>query len=160
MVEDKNIYWNIYATLMISIFGVMHIIATAKRWIEKMKEYQNHQIINIQINPEPAAGQQEGAPPIIQQQFNNQKHNNPFFNDKQVYIIAVVTFVGVGATLFFHLYLDLDQCEVLNTAAKEFLYRVLLLEPIFCKVIIPIMYLMQRKDARNFFWMTLKDILC
>ena len=52
-----------------------------------MKEYQNHQIINIQINPEPAAGQQEGAPPTIQQQFNNQKHNNPFFNDKQVYII-------------------------------------------------------------------------
>ena len=87
MVEYKNIYCNIYATLMISTFEVMHTIAMTKMWIEKMKDYQNHQIINIQINPEPAAGQQEGAPPIIQQQFNNQKHNNPFFNDKQVYII-------------------------------------------------------------------------
>ena len=43
MVEDKNIYWNIYATLMISTFGVMHTIAMTKRWIEKMKDYQNHQ---------------------------------------------------------------------------------------------------------------------
>ena len=160
MVEDKNIYWNIYATLMISTFGVMHLIAITKRRIEKMKEYQNHQIINLQINPEPAAAQQEGASPIIQQQFNNQKHNNPFFNDKQVYIIAVFTFLGVGTTLFFHLYNDLDQCKVLNTAAKEFLYRVLLIEPIIMKVIVPIMYLMQRKDAQNFFWMTSKDILC
>ena len=125
-----------------------------------IKDFQNHQIINIQINPEPAARHQECTSPVIQQQFNNQKHNNPFINDKQVYIIAVLTFLIVGTTLFFHLYLDLEQCEVLNTAAKEFLYRVLFLEPVFCKVIIPIMYLMQRKDARNFFWVTLKDILC
>ena len=160
MVEDKNIYWNIYAALMILIFGVMHIMATTKRINEKIKDNQHHQIINIQINPEPAVGHQEGASPIIQQQFNNQKHNNPFFNDKQVYIIAVFTFLGVGTTLFFHLYNDLDQCKVLNTAAKEFLYRVLLIEPIIMKVIVPIMYLMQRKDAQNFFWMTSKDILC
>ena len=160
MVEDKNIYWNIYAALMILIFGVMHIMATTKRIIEKIKDNQHHQIINIQINPEPAATHQEGTSPVIQQQFNNQKHNNPFINDKQVYIIAVLTFLIVGTTLFFHLYLDLEQCEVLNTAAKEFLYRVLFLEPIVFKVVIPIMYLMQRKDAQNFFWMTIKDITC
>ena len=51
MVEDNNIYWNIYTVLMLSIFAVMHIMATTKRTIEKIKEYQNHQIINIQLNP-------------------------------------------------------------------------------------------------------------
>ena len=56
MVEDNNIYWNIYSILMLSIFAVMYITATTKRIIEKIKEYQNQQIINIQLNPETAAG--------------------------------------------------------------------------------------------------------
>ena len=51
MVEDNNIYWNIYSILMLSIFAVMHITSTTKRIIEKIKEYQNQQIINIQLNP-------------------------------------------------------------------------------------------------------------
>ena len=51
MVEDNNIYWTIYSILMLSIFAVMKIMATTKRIIEKIKEYQNYQIINIQLNP-------------------------------------------------------------------------------------------------------------
>ena len=51
MVEDNNIYWTIYSILMLSIFAVMKITATTKRIIEKIKEYQNYQIINIQLNP-------------------------------------------------------------------------------------------------------------
>ena len=63
MVEDNNIYWNIYSIIMLSIFAVMKITATTKRIIEKIKEYQNHQIINIQLNPETAAGHHEGTSP-------------------------------------------------------------------------------------------------
>ena len=107
-----------------------------------------------------ANGHHEGTSPIIQQQFNNQKHNNPFLNDKQVCIIAIFTFLIVGTILSFHFYNDfIGQCKVLNLAAKEFLYRVLFLEPIVFKVITPIMYLIQRKDAQSFFWMTIEDII-
>ena len=161
MVEDNNIYWTIYTILMLSIFAVMQIMATTKRIIEKIKECQNQQIINIQLNPETAAGHQEGTSPIIQLQFNNQKHNNPFLNDKQVCIIAIFTFLIVGTILSFHFFNDfIGQCKVLNLALKEFLYRVLFLEPIVFKVITPIMYLIQRKDAQSFFWMTIEDIIC
>ena len=129
--------------------------------VKKIKEYQNQRIINIQLNPGTAAGHQEGTSPIIQQQFNNQKHNNPFLNDKQVCIIAVLTFLIFGTILSFHFYNDfIGQCKVLNLATKEFLYRVLFLEPIVFKVITPIMYLIQRKDAQSFFWMTIEDIIC
>ena len=108
-----------------------------------------------------AAGHHEGTSPIIQLQFNNQKHNNPFLNDKQVCIIAILTFLIVGTILSFHFYNDfIGQCKVLNLATKEFLYRVLFLEPIVFKVITPIMYLIQRKDARSFFRMTIEDIIC
>ena len=153
-------YWIIYPILMLLIFVVMHIMATAKRIIEKIKEYQNHQIINIELNPGTAAGHQEGTSPIMQQQFNNQKHNNPFLNDEQSCIIAVLTFLIVGTILSFHFYNNLYQCKVLNSALKEFLYRVLFLEPIVFKVITPIVYLIQRKDAQSFFWMTITDIIC
>ena len=36
-------------------------------------------------------------------QFNNQKHNAPFFNAKQDYIITVLLFLFAGTILSFHL---------------------------------------------------------
>ena len=52
MVERPNIFWQIYVPLMIFIFCLMHIMATTKRVIEKIKEWQTQNIVNIQINPE------------------------------------------------------------------------------------------------------------
>ena len=56
MVERPNIFWQIYVPLMIFIFCLMHIMATTKRVIEKIKEWQTQNIVNIQINPEEPEG--------------------------------------------------------------------------------------------------------
>ena len=57
MVEHPKIFWRIYGPLMAFIICIMHIMATTKRIIEKVKEYQEQNIVNmiqnlIQINPE------------------------------------------------------------------------------------------------------------
>jgi hypothetical protein len=56
MVERPNIFWQIYAPLMIFIFCLMQILATTKRIIEKIKECKKQNVNNmiqfIKINPE------------------------------------------------------------------------------------------------------------
>ena len=53
MVEHPKIFWKIYAPLMAFIICLMHIMATTKRIIEKIKEYQEQNVVNmIQITPE------------------------------------------------------------------------------------------------------------
>ena len=53
MVEHPKIFWRIYGPLMGFIICLMHIMATTKRIIEKIKEYQGQNLVNmIQINLE------------------------------------------------------------------------------------------------------------
>ena len=53
MVEHPKIFWRIYGPLMAFIICIMHILATTKRIIEKIKEYKEQNVVNmIQINPE------------------------------------------------------------------------------------------------------------
>ena len=53
MVEHPKIFWKIYGVGMAFIICLMQIMATTKRIIEKIKEYQERNVVNmIQINPE------------------------------------------------------------------------------------------------------------
>ena len=47
MVEHPKIFWRIYGPLMAFIICIIHIMATTKRIIEKIKEYQEQNVVNM-----------------------------------------------------------------------------------------------------------------
>ena len=77
--------------------------------------------------------------------INNSRHNKPMFTGIQMISVVSFAFSCVLGNIFLSLFIDYD---------KIFLYQVMIVEPLSLKVIIPIIYLLFRKDVRSFIYKT------
>ena len=148
----RTIFWPIYMTIILSLFGFAFGSITIKKFHEKLKEHNFQKNLNVKVNETISTvdvGQKKSVqnPPIV---FNNSKHNIPLLNGIQFAIVGSAFFVIVTTFIFFFSYLgaysNVNDDMIIY---KSFLYRGHLNESIF-SVILPILYLATKEDFCRF----------
>ena len=138
-------FWRIYITVTLLISGISFVSLNIKKLSERLKDKKIRNKVNVMIPP-PNTGQY--CIEMKSKQFlkvNNSRHNEPMFTGIQMISVVSFAFGFVLVNLFLSLFIDYH---------KIFLYQVMIVEPLSLKVIIPIIYLLFRKDVRSFIYKT------
>ena len=143
-------FWKIYITVTLLISGISFASLNIKKLSERLKDKKIKNKVNVMIPP-PNTGQY--CIEMKSKQFlkvNNSRHNEPMFTGIQMISVVSFTFGFVLSLVFSSLFID---------PRKIFLYQIMILEPLLIKVIIPIIYLLFRKDVRSFMYKVIKENL-
>ena len=155
----RTIFWPIYMTIILSLFGFAFGSITIKKFHEKLKEHNFQKNLNVKVNETISTvdvGQKKSVqnPPIV---FNNSKHNIPLLNGIQFAILGAVFLVIITTFIFLFSYLGVYVNDRM-IIYKSFLYRGYLNAFIF-SIILPILYLATKEDFRRFSKMTINNYL-
>ena len=134
-------FWRIYITFTLIISGISFVSLNIKKLSERLKDKKIKSKVNVMIPP-PNTGQY--CIEMKSKQFlkvNNSRHNEPMFTGIQMISVVSFSFGFVLAIILVQQFID---------SRKIFLYQTMILEPLLMKVIIPIIYLMLRKDVLKF----------
>lgn len=158
-VTEEPIFWPIYVTIMVVIFGVAFGSITMKKIMEKFKDYKLQ--VRIQENFSSLNISETSEKTLQSPLFNNIKYNVPLLNGIQFGVLGTITFV-IGITIhFIHLYVIVnDNWDDHMIPYQSYLYRRLLVESILFSFILPVMYLATKKDVLRFTAMSIKDVFC
>ena len=143
-------FWKIYITVTILISGISFASLNIKKLLERLKDKKIKNKVNVMIPP-PNTGLY--CIEMKSKQFlkvNNSRHNEPMFTGIQMISVVSFTFGFVLSLVFSSLFID---------PRKIFLYKTMILQPLLTKVIIPIIYLLFRKDVRSFMYKVIKENL-
>ena len=141
-------FWRIYITVTLLISGISFVSLNTKKSLERLKDKKIKNKVNVMISP-PNTGQY--CIEMKSKQFlklNNSRHNKPMFTGIQMIAVVSFSFGFVLLIIFSSLFID---------PRKIFLYQTMILEPLLMKVIIPIIYLLFRKDVRSFIYRNIKE---
>ena len=141
-------FWRIYITVTLLISGISFVSLNIKKLLERLKDKKIKNKVNVMIPP-PNTGQY--CIEMKSKQFpklNNSRHNEPMFTGTQMISVVSFSFGFVLSFVFSSLFID---------PRKIFLYQTMILEPLLMKVIIPIIYLLFRKDVRSFMYKNIKE---
>ena len=141
-------FWKIYITVTLLISGISFVSLNTKKSLERLKDKRIKNKVNVMIPP-PNTGQY--CIEMKSKQFlklNNSRHNEPMFTGIQMIAVVSFSFGFVLLIIFSSLFID---------PRKIFLYQTMILEPLLMKVIIPIIYLLFRKDVRSFIYRNIKE---
>ena len=153
---ELDFFWRIFLSITIIIAGISFISVNVKKVIEKLKELKIHQnvtvmpISNIENNENSSRSELAQMMQCFGLRLNNAKHNEPMFTGKQMASLIISSFSMILAVIIFR-----DLVPIVNPH-KAFVYQVIIVEPVFLKILIPIAYLMIKKDFRRFFYMNVK----
>ena len=138
--RQEEIYYPIFINLTFIISATAFLCASYKKIREKHKDKIFLRQINVQI---------QTLPPV-QHQYNNVKNNVFLFNGFEITLTVGIVFSIslLGLSYFFASKDDIDHYWA------NHIYVVLAAFVVW-KVVIPIIYLMKRKDVRNFIWNTI-----
>ena len=143
-------FWRIYITVTLIISGISFVSLNIKKLSERLKDKKIKSKVNVMIPP-PNTGQY--CIEMKSKQFlkvNNSRHNEPMFTGIQMISVVSFSFGFVLAIILVQQFID---------SRKIFLYQTMILEPLLMKMIIPIIYLLFRKDVRSFMYKNIKENL-
>ena len=153
MVKETPIFWPIYMTVMLLIFGLAYGSITTKKLMEKFKDYklQKRSKVNIQENFFIISGQDKSqenkmTTPL---KINNFKYNVPLLNGIHFVVLGTFFFI-IGTTLTFlklYVYATMDDKII---PYQTFLYRIFFLESFLFSLVLPILYLATNRDVLRF----------
>ena len=158
MVEEEPIFWTIYMTLMLFIFGMAYGSITTKKLMEKFKEYklQKSAKVNIQENFFTISGldksqENKMTTPL---KVNNFKYNVPLLNGIHFAVLGTTFFIiGTISHLFIiYVYATMEDKMI---PYQTYLYRRFFLGSILFSLVLPILYLASKRDVIRF----MKDII-
>ena len=150
--SEKTIFWPIYVTIILSLFGFSFGSITVKKFREKLKERNLQKNLIVKVNGTISTievGQKRSVknPPIV---LNNSKYNIPLLNGIQFAIIGSVFLVVITTFIFLFSYIGaFSNANDGMIIYKTFLYRGYLNESIF-SVILPILYMVTKEDFCRF----------
>ena len=127
-----------------------------KKLIEKLKELKIQRnvtvipISNMENNENSSQSELAQMMQCFGLRLNNAKYNDPMFTGKQMSSLIISSFSMILAVIIFR-----DLVPIVNPH-QAFVYQVLIVEPVFLKILIPIAYLMIKKDFYRFFYMNVK----
>ena len=138
--RQKEPYNPIFISLTFFVSSTAFICIFVKKIRERYKDKMILQQINIQIQ----------TPPPPQFQYNNVKNNQPILNGLEMTLTVGISFT-TALLIVVHFLASQDEKNQYWTKSN---YLELATSLLF-KVIIPIIYLVKRKDVRNFIWNTI-----
>ena len=142
---EMPMFWRIYITVTLLISGISFVSLNIKKLLERLKDKKIKNKVNVMIPP---PNTDQYCIEMKSKQFikiNNSRHNEPMFTGIQMISVVSFAFSFVLVNIFLSLFIDYP---------KIFLYQVMFVEPLSLKVIIPIIYLLFRKDVRSFIYKT------
>ena len=152
-VKETPIFWPIYMTMMLLIFGLAYGSITVKKLMEKFKDYKlrKRSKVNIQENFFTISGQDKFrenkmTTPL---KINNFKYNVPLLNGIHFAVLGTTFFI-IGITLTF---LKLNMHAIMDDKMipyQTFLYRTFFLESFLFSLVLPILYLATNRDLLRF----------
>ena len=147
---EMPMFWRIYITVTLLISGISFVSLNVKKLSERLKDKKIKNKVNVMIPP---LNTGQYCIEMKSKQFlklNNSRHNKPMFTGIQMISVVTFSFGLVLLNIFLSLFIDHSMI---------FLYRTMIVEPLLMKVIIPIIYLLFRKDVRSFIYKTYSNRL-
>ena len=151
-------FWPVYMSLMLLVFGIAYGAIVIKKCKEKFKEYKLQK--NLQINiPKLVStnGQDQSQKNILH--FNNLKYNGPLLNGVQFLGLGTITIIVGGFSHFLYFYVRLfPETDDKMIRYQTFVFRRFFLGFLF-SVVFPILYLATKKDLRRFIILMFKNLM-
>ena len=158
MVEEKPIFYPIYMTVMLFIFGLAYGFITTKKLTEKFKEYKLRKSlkVNIQDSFFTISGQEKSQVNKMEtpMKINNFKYNVPLLNGMHFAVLGTTFFIIGTISHFFFIYVYATM-EDKMIPYQTYLYRRFFLGSILFSLVLPILYLASKRDVIRF----MKDII-
>ena len=154
MLNENSIFWPIYMTIMLFVFGIAYGSIITKTFMEKYKEYKLQKTLKINIQTLISTSSQDKP-----QQINNWKYNGPLLTGIQMVFLGTITFILGSLFHFFWFYVAvfsyIDDKMILY---QTYIFRKFVLGFLF-ELVFPVMYLATRKDLQRYIILMLKNLL-
>ena len=154
MLNEDSIFWPIYMTIMLFVFGIAYGSIITKTFMEKYKEYKLQKTLKINIQTLISTSSQDKP-----QQINNWKYNGPLLTGIQMVFLGTITFILGSLFHFFWFYVAvfsyIDDKMILY---QTFIFRRFVLGFLF-ELVFPVMYLATRKDLQRYIILMLKNLM-
>ena len=151
-------FWPVYMSLMLLVFGIAYGSIVIKKFKEKFKEYKLQK--NLQINIRKLIstnGQNQSQENILH--FNNLKYNGPLLNGVQFLGLGTITIIVGGFFHFLYFYVSVfSETDDTMIRYQTFVFRKFFLGFLF-SVVFPILYLASKKDLRRFIILMFKNLM-
>ena len=153
IVEEEPIFYPIYMTVMLFIFGLAYGFITTKKLTEKFKEYklQKSLKVNIQDSFFTISGQEKSRVNKMEtpMKINNFKYNVPLLNGMHFAVLGTTFFIIGTVSHFFFIYVYATM-EDKMIPYQTYLYRRIFSESILFSLVLPILYLATKRDLLRF----------
>ena len=156
LVEEQIIFWPIFLNIIFFTSGISFIAIVFKMIQERWKDFKIKQNIQINLKKKTQDGIFKIHSPKVTStlQFNNIKHNLAILSGPQIAAISLLILV---LFTIFH-FVEQTNFDDKMIPYQIFLYRLLLIEPIVIRLIVPIWHLSVSKELRVFVGMRIKDM--
>ena len=152
--NEDPVFWPIYMTIMLFVFGIAYGSIIIKTFMEKFKEYKLQKTLKINIQTLISTTSQDTP-----QQINNWKYNGPLLTGLQMVFLGTITFILGSLFHFFWFYVavfaHIDDNMIIY---QTFLFRRFFLGFLF-DLVFPVLYLSTRKDLCRFIILMLKKLM-
>ena len=154
MLNEDSIFWPIYMTIMLFVFGIAYGSIITKTFMEKFKEYKLQKALKINIQTLISTTSQD-----IPQRINNWKYNGPLLTGLQMVFLGTITFILGSLFHFFWFYVAVvSHVDDKMIIYQTFLFRRFVLGFLF-DLVFPVLYLSKRKDLCRFIILMLKKLM-
>ena len=154
MLNEDSIFWPIYMTIMLFVFGIAYGSIITKTFMEKYKEYKLQKTLKINIQTLISTSSQDKP-----QQINNWKYNGPLLTGIQMVFLGTITFILGSLFHFFWFYVAVvSHVDDKMIIYQTFLFRRFVLRFLF-DLVFPVLYLSTRKDLCRFIILMLKKLM-
>ena len=156
MLTEDSVFWPVYMSLMLLVFGIAYGSIVIKKFMEKYKEYKLQK--NLQINIQKlisTTGQDRSQENILH--FNNVKYNGPLLDGVQLLGLGTIMIIVGGFFHFIYSYVSMfTEIEYTLIRYQTFIFRGFFLGFLW-SVVFPILYLATKKDLRRFIILMFKN---
>ena len=154
MLNEDSIFWPIYMTTMLFVFGIAYGSIIIKTFMEKFKEYKLQKALKINIQTLISTTSQDTP-----QRINNWKYNGPLLTGLQMVFLGTITFILGSLFHFFWFYVAVvSHIDDKMIIYQTFLFRRFVLRFLF-DMVFPVLYLSTRKDLCRFIILMLKKLM-
>ena len=160
MVQEQFIFWRIYFYAIIGISGIAFQYITVRKLLERFKEYRIKKNIQMNIQEKPQEHSEVCLDDFLnedqQQKYNNVRYNDPILSGA---VTIGLTFMCFGLMSF--LFIVHEHRTNFDDKMIPYLiefYKMLFIEPVVFRLMIPILHITLSKDLRKFILILSKDM--
>ena len=147
--EEHNIFWPVFSSIIYCASSIAFLFIFGKKMLERFKEHKLRQKIQVNLEMKPSQNDRNLASVKKLPRFNTIKHNIPMFSGIQMFGLTLIALSSLVFTNVIHEQRNSYNDEMIPYLAE--LYKMVFLEPITFRLIIPIWHVLASKELRQWF---------